>query len=244
MWKISVPLAEALLESLQKENPIITPESSVLELGSGIAGLLAVSVGVNVKKWVCTDIETMLKGLRENIRDNLPESWTEARDGVFEQGTSKKRVIAKKRGKSSGASEQGIAFSSKRIEVGCLNWETDDIEHHPSLTENGRFLPLDLLVCSDCVYNYDLIPPLVSVLVAASQQSYRAGKLPKALVVLEVRSEDVLETWLKEFHTYFHCGRLRIELLGQGWESNGGETGVAFLGVLREHYFLDQNDTK
>src|SRR5690606_12727850 len=83
VWRLSVALAEALFHLLREKSPLITPESCVLELGSGISGLLAVSVGVRTKRWICTDVENILKGLRSNIRDNLSEEWSEIEEGTF-----------------------------------------------------------------------------------------------------------------------------------------------------------------
>src|SRR5690606_16182137 len=75
VWRLSIPLAEWLLGCINGEvkggKEVLTNDARVLEVGCGIAGLLAMAVGSRVKRWIATDVESVMRGLRENLRENL-----------------------------------------------------------------------------------------------------------------------------------------------------------------------------
>lgn len=234
VWRLSIPLAEWLQRCISGEirggDRVLTNDARVLELGCGIAGLLAMAVGPRVKRWIATDVESVMRGLRGNLKENLANEWEEVDGGS--SFVQKAKKAAKKKSSTTSTAEFG------RIDTVRLHWEEDDVATMP-IFKDDEALPLDMIVSCDCVYNSVLIPHLLSTLVDVSNLSLNSGgKMPKVLVVMEIRAEDVLEVWVNEFHKYFNGGVVTEEVLGDDWKERGGVNGVAFLGILREEFVL------
>jgi hypothetical protein len=106
VWTIT-PLLSTWLSSPTHflfTSSLLTPTSRVLELGAGVSGIVALSLGPRVAHYTATDQDYVLKLLRQNINENL--------DTVFPRP---------KKGKKSNGEGEG------RIKVETLDWETDDV---------------------------------------------------------------------------------------------------------------------
>lgn len=72
-WKVSPLFCEWILTpGTVLHSLVINRKRTVLEFGSGVGGILAVTIGPKVGKFIATDQEHLLKLLRENISENLP----------------------------------------------------------------------------------------------------------------------------------------------------------------------------
>jgi predicted nicotinamide N-methyase len=155
VWRTSISVAEWLASpgNVLFQADILDLTSTVLELGSGISGLTACVLATRVKSFVATDQQYALKLLRSNIDANLSD---------------KTRV--KKSAKSRSA-------QTADIRTLALDWETDDVASF--LSTNALADGLDVVLASDCIYNYALIEPLSQTYVdicRARRNVYASGE--------------------------------------------------------------------
>lgn len=72
-WKVSPLFCEWVLTSgTVLHGLVVNRQRTILEFGSGVGGILAVTIGPKVRRFIATDQEHLLKLLRENIAENLP----------------------------------------------------------------------------------------------------------------------------------------------------------------------------
>ncbi|WPG99338.1 Hypothetical protein R9X50_00215200 [Acrodontium crateriforme] len=195
LWQSSVRIAEWILASdnVLCQHGILTSTSTVLELGSGISGVVACTLGSLVQRVVATDQPYVLKMLRENIDANLEPAKTGRKTG--------------KSGKSHVA----------QIDVLSLDWEHDDVKS--TLDANGMRDGVDVVVACDCIYNYASIPPFVQT--SADICRLRCGEtdgsaVPRptvSVVIQQLRQAEVFQQWLETFMERFRVWRMPDMLL-------------------------------
>lgn len=132
------------------------------------------------------------------------------------------------RGKKGAAQEGKGATDGGNIEFKTLDWETDEVSN---VSQGEDF---DLVIAADCIYNSHLIPPLVATLRDACRLREEGKGKTVALIAQQLRSDEVLEEFLKEFNKYF-----RIWRVGDEWfkavEGLGEVSGfVLHIGVLKD----------
>lgn len=112
-----------------------------------------------------------------------------------------------------------------------LDWETDEVTS--SLLVNESKNSFDAVIACDCIYNDALIKPLVQTCVDACKLRTSDGTEKPALCIVaqQLRSPEVFEAWLKEFHRAFRVWRLPDEELIDGLKSDSGF--VIHVGILR-----------
>ena len=219
VWKIT-PLIAAWLSSSSNflfNHGVLGSDSTILELGCGISGIIGLVVAPRVKAYVVTDQDYVMKLLKLNISENQPDTAS----------ASKGRKSSAK-SKNSGSAPA----RAKNIIALPLDWETDEVT--PSLTGSDSSLSFDLVVACDCIYNDALIAPLVQTCVDACK--LRASDTQKTepavcVVAQQLRSNEVFEGWLKAFHNSFRVWRVPDEHLTDGMKSNSGF--VVHIGILR-----------
>lgn len=217
VWRIT-PLIAAWLSSSSNflfKCGILDTTSTVLELGCGISGIIALVVAPRVNAYVVTDQDYVMKLLKLNISENRPDA----------KSSSNGR-------KSSLKSKNPNFAKACNIIPQTLDWETDEVM--PSLTGSESSKSFDVVVACDCIYNDTLIAPLVQTCVDAC--TLRAVDSEKSeptvcVVAQQLRSNEVLEGWLKAFHEYFRVWRVPDEHLSDGLKSSSGF--VVHVGVLR-----------
>ncbi|KAF1834026.1 hypothetical protein BDW02DRAFT_352735 [Decorospora gaudefroyi] len=212
VWAIT-PLLSTWLSSPSNpftKHSLLTPKSSILELGAGVSGILALTLGPKVSQYTATDQSYVLKLLRQNIAENL--------NTVFPPPKKAGRGSNKKGGSSSGGSSEG------RINVQALDWETDTPSH---------LSPVDMVVACDCIYNESLIEPLNSMCAAICtlRQEEEGGSPTLCLIAQQLRSPDVFEAWIKNFCAKFSVWRVPDRLLDVGLREGSGF--VVHIGVLK-----------
>ncbi|KAH7314109.1 hypothetical protein BKA65DRAFT_116028 [Rhexocercosporidium sp. MPI-PUGE-AT-0058] len=199
---------------------ILDSESTVLELGCGISGIIGLSLGPLISSYVLTDQDYVMKLLNQNLIQNRHETSS--------TGKGRKSSSKPKRG-SAPTNSQQLASS---ITARPLDWETDEVT--ASLTGNASKKSFDAVIACDCIYNDALIKPLVQTCIDACKlrTSDDAEKAPVVCIVAQqLRSSEVFEGWLKEFYKAFRVWRLPDEELIDGLKSDSGF--VIHIGVLR-----------
>jgi hypothetical protein len=223
VWKIT-PLVAAWI--ISSDNPlfrhhVLHSNSSVLELGCGISGIIGLSLGPIVQQYILTDQDYIMKYLNQNLVNNMP--------------TTSGSANRSRKSKARSPKGQDPAPVSSNITTQSLDWETDDVSSVVIKLEEGS-RSFDIIIACDCIYNDALISPLVQTCADLCQlrriQSDVSGAEPTVCVIAQqLRSAEVFEGWLKAFHNVFRVWRLPDAVLTSELASNSGF--VVHLGVLR-----------
>ncbi|KAK6000524.1 hypothetical protein QM012_003770 [Aureobasidium pullulans] len=212
VWKVAPRFAEWLISpgNILAQHGIVSAESSVLELGSGIAGIVPLTLAPLVQQYIATDQAYALRLLKENIDQNTTSTQSGAKN--------------KKPTKRANAT-----VPSSNIQVESLDWETDDVDSF--LKSNNAPEGVDMVIACDCIYNYALIKPFVQTCVDICRS--RTGERPTVCVIAQqLRQPDVFEEWLEEFNKYFSTWRLADDMLTEALRENSGF--MVHIGILRQ----------
>ncbi|KAF3043644.1 hypothetical protein E8E12_003439 [Didymella heteroderae] len=111
VWAVTPRFAEwiASPNNVLFTSGLLSESSNCVELGSGISGIVALTLGARISSFTATDQDYAMKLLRQNIASNL--------HAVFPS--------AKKGGK--GKKMQSSNLSTERIKTEILDWEEDDV---------------------------------------------------------------------------------------------------------------------
>jgi len=222
VWKITPLFASWITQpsNILFKHGILNTTSTVLELGCGISGIIGLTLGPLIGTYVLTDQEYVMKYLNQNLAENQPENSSSA---------SKSRKSTSK-GKKAAVRPTSTTAVSKII-TKSLDWETDQITS--SLTGTEMKVSFDAVIACDCIYNDALIKPLVDTCRDACQLRLSDGRdTPTVCIVAQqLRSAEVFEGWLKEFHRVFRVWRVPDKDLTDGLKSDSGF--VIHVGILR-----------
>lgn len=208
VWKVTPLFASWITSPLNPlvKHELINAKTTVLELGSGISGIIALALSPLVGSYTLTDQSYVFKLLRQNLDGNKSIS-----------SSSRPR----KSGSKSKKHEKDI---QRNIQLQSLDWQTDSAASLP-----GSY---DLIIACDCIYNDALITPLVSTLVDAAKLR-NDGDKTIVIIGQQRRSSEVFEDWLIAFHKFFRTWRVPDEILGgSGLQSGSGY--LVHIGILRE----------
>ncbi|EPE31329.1 S-adenosyl-L-methionine-dependent methyltransferase [Glarea lozoyensis ATCC 20868] len=215
VWKVTPLFASWISASsnILFQHKIIDANSTVLELGCGISGIIGLTLGPHVSEYVLTDQQYVSKLLNQNLEENRISSSS---------------TMPKSR--SNKAKKQNTAPTTN-IHFKTLDWETDEVTSSLSKSENHH--GFDVVIACDCIYNDMLIKPLVQTSVDACNLRRSDPELQPTIVIVgqQLRSDEVFESWLKEFHQSFRVWRVPDEYLTDGLRSDSGF--VVHVGVLR-----------
>jgi len=209
------------------QHGFLNSDSIVLELGCGVSGIVSLSLAPQVKKYLATDQDYVLKLLKQNILANTAKEST----------SHSKRKPGSKQSKSPSSVEKHAASN---IETLVLDWELDSVATLPSFlgqsqTSSDQDTPMgvDVLVACDCIYNDTLIDPFVNTCtqICALRSNNRTQKQTICIVAQQLRSAEVFESWIKAFHQSFDVWRVPDELLTDALKENTGF--VVHIGFLR-----------
>ncbi|KAK4247971.1 ribosomal lysine N-methyltransferase 5 [Corynascus novoguineensis] len=268
VWKITPLFAEWLSSP---SNPlfvhgVLSHSSLVVELGCGIAGLVALLLAPRIAGYLLTDQPYVAKLVDQNVRENwrtavsAPTSSSRAsKSSSAVLGTSptpsKTRRGSLAAGASGGGARRGrlketAGGDDNRIRFTPLDWETDRVTP-VLLTKFGWSSPggeanrsFDVVLACDCIYNEALVDPFVSTCVdlcrlrvAEREKEQEDGEPCVCVVAQQLRDPLVFEAWIKRFSRSFHTWRVPDPLLAEGLKSNSGF--VVHIGVLKDDISLD-----
>jgi predicted nicotinamide N-methyase len=194
LWKIT-PLVASWLSS----GPVVLAEAGclhstavVLELGTGITGLIGLVMAPQVKEYIMTDQSYVMKTLQGNIDVNT-ESYAAKRRGA-------KAQVAKPR-------------------VMVLDWELDTPSLEGLGLDSDQ--TIDLIVICDTVYNEYLVDPLVTTLADICELN-ADQKPAVVLIAQQLRSDTVFEQFMSTLLKKFKVWRVTDEHLSIGLRSATG----------------------
>ena len=207
VWQTSVRVAEWLDSSMNIlfTGGLLEGSSKVLELGSGISGIVPCVLAPKVDTVVATDQQHLLKILRENIAANSI------------------RTPAKR-------SKAHAPRQSTAVRVISLDWEEDDA---PNVLAAHGFSngAIDVIFTNDCIYNYALIDPLMQtcrdICTVRCRKDANSGHkgVPTVFVIdQQLRQAEVFEQWLQTALRWFRVWRVPDELLTDGLKGGSGFT--------------------
>ena len=199
---------------------MLSAGSSVLELGSGISGVIGLCLAPQIARYTLTDQPYVLKLIRQNLEENA--EVVKKASGNRKGGSKSKKPVS---GASAGSKAQEIMDG--KIRATALDWETDEVSN---VVEQGE--SFDAVIACDCIYNDALISPLVATCVDACKLRRADGEPTVCIVGQQLRSDEVFEGWLKEFSKSFKAYRVPDEILIDGLKEDSGF--VVHIGLLRD----------
>ncbi|KAL3475790.1 hypothetical protein BJX99DRAFT_228926 [Aspergillus californicus] len=173
LWKITPLFAEWISDTSNPlwANALLSPSSSVVELGCGISGLTALTLAPLVNHYLATDQEYVHRLFRLNLESNPPRTQTpSSSSGGKSKGRKQAAKINPKSNKDKSNSSSDTTNGHPNITFTSLDWELD---HPETLKQNIPTTnpPIDeeeeedkgftLLLSCDCIYNEALIAPFV-----------------------------------------------------------------------------------
>ncbi|KAK6356653.1 hypothetical protein TWF718_000993 [Orbilia javanica] len=232
LWKVTPLLASWLAHPCNTVSQrILKPNRTVVELGAGTSGVLAVSLAPFVGAYYATDQEYCLKLLRKNISENYKET--------IEKPSKSKEKSSNKRAKRGTETTSHTAVTGN-VTVLPLDWQLTEVSSIPEF----KAKQIDVIIAADCIYNESLVEPLVDTMadlgrLNRGENATGETDLNVTLVVVaqELRSPDVLEAFMKAFCAKFRVWRLPDKLYkdcgdgGKGLMEGGGY--VVHVGILK-----------
>lgn len=224
VWKIT-PLFASWVASTSNvffSHDVLDSNSTVLELGCGISGIIALALAPRIKSYVLTDQDYVMKLLHENLREN--------QQIISSSSKGRKSTNKPKRGSAPAATPA----RETNISTQPLDWETDEVT--TSLTGSESIQSFDAVIACDCIYNDALIEPLVQTCVdvcrlRSTAETADTQNPTLCIVAQQLRSAEVFEAWLKAFSRSFRVWRVPDEFLPAGLKSDSGF--VVHVGILK-----------
>ncbi|KAL1302036.1 hypothetical protein AAFC00_002484 [Neodothiora populina] len=217
VWKVTPRFATWLAspDNLLFRTSVLSQNSTVLEIGAGIAGVVPALLAPLIKHYIATDQSYALKLLRENIVAN---SITQVGSNRAQQKTPRRVKVE----------------AARNVDVLPLDWETDDVQSLLRSNDASR-KGVDLVVACDCIYNYALIKPFVQTCMDVCRMrgsdDNSDDKPTVCVVAQQLRQPDVFEEWLAEFGRAFRTWRVPDDVLTPELRENSGF--VLHMGILK-----------
>ncbi|PYH39281.1 S-adenosylmethionine-dependent methyltransferase [Aspergillus neoniger CBS 115656] len=192
LWKITPLIAEWLsnntttssssTKNTREINPlwthnILTPTSTIVELGSGISALLALSLSPKIAHYIATDQEYVQRLFRQNLDENASTITTTGGSRSSKSGKKSTKASASSAARKSHqghANATGNGNGNGNVIFTSLDWELDvagSLKEGLGLcttttvdgSEEGgeEDKGFDVVVSCDCIYNDALVAPFV-----------------------------------------------------------------------------------
>ena len=230
VWKITPLFAEWITspDNILFQTSTATHETTVLELGCGVSGILALSCAPKIHRYIATDQEYVFKLLKQNLESNAAQALKTTANA--KPSTRRKAPILRPE-KSTSASN---------IDILALDWETSDLLSLPIILSppTDRSCSIDVILACDCIYNEALVEPFVQACAdlcrLSGQTSSSSLKTKPTLCVIaqQLRSHTVFEAWVTAFTRAFGVWRVPDEMLTEGLKVDKGF--VVHIGVLKD----------
>ncbi|KAJ9613966.1 Ribosomal protein lysine methyltransferase [Cladophialophora chaetospira] len=186
LWKITPLLATWMASAPSLLAHVLHHDAVVVELGCGVAGLLGLVLSRKVQCYVLTDLDYVMKHLRENLAANAVAPRMDT------------KVTKKKTNQKNPARDN--------LKTLPLDWERDSARNLETVLPEGR--AIDLVVLCDCVYNEYLVSPLVQTCVDLCRLRSVTGKETVVLIAQQLRSDVVFEVFLESLMKEFDVWRV------------------------------------
>jgi len=213
VWRTSVRVGEWLAcpNKIFTQLDMLNAQTTVLELGSGISGIVPCILAPSVRSVVATDQPHLLKTLRENTMANAIRSHSST-------GRQSRR---------NGSHDRKTDLESSNVSIVPLDWEQDDVPAF--MTSNGMPEGVDVVIACDCIFNYALIEPFVQTcteICRVRQQAVAQGDVSTrptiCLIAQQLRQSEVFEEWLLACMRAFRVWRMPGEMLSDGLKEGSG----------------------
>ncbi|KAJ6012170.1 hypothetical protein N7522_002525 [Penicillium canescens] len=253
LWKITPVFAEWItsLTNPLWTTTLLNQSSTIVELGTGISALVALTLAPSVRHYIATDQEYVQRLFRTNLDANASISSSASAgttsNSMSKSGKGKGGKTSKSKQTSTYSNPSAKAGNASNISFTTLDWETDqpgqlkeecipfeatqsDDNDEEEETDRG----FDLLLSCDCIYNEALVSPFVRTCAeicrlrppynpSEAEQGSRSHRRPTICIIAQQqRSPDVFETWLRETMREFRVWRLGDDVLGEGLRSGTG----------------------
>ncbi|OJD39014.1 nicotinamide n-methyltransferase [Diplodia corticola] len=218
VWKVTPLFAEWLASdaNILFRSHALTPHSTVLELGCGVAGIVPLVLAPRIGRYVATDQDYVLRLLKQNIAQNttLP--------------SARRAKPQKLRARAEGA-------SAGNIETLTLDWERDSVAALPQQLKQqpdaSDDVGVDAVIACDCIYNEALIEPFNNTCADICALRAKDNRPTFCIIAQQRRTYEVFEQWLISFHERFRVWKLSDEHLPDGLQEDSGF--MVHIGVLR-----------
>lgn len=226
VWEVTPIFAEWIASptNILFKHDILDSTAEVIELGSGIAGIVGLMLAPLVNRFIFTDQEYVLKTLRFNINENMPSSRPQARS----------------RKQSRNKEHNQILSTDSHVDVVPLDWEISEVQHclrslgyDDSTAQGAR---VNAVLAIDCVFNESLVKPLVDTCRTICRNGCQQdGTQPSVCIFAQqLRLPEVFELWMKTMMQDFQVWRVPDEALSHELAEQSGF--VVHLGVLKESF--------
>jgi hypothetical protein len=180
-WRVSPRFCEWVLDENSLFHDLLSsPHSIVVELGAGVAGIVASVIGPRVGRYIATDQSHLLKLLRTNIENNLVSSVHSAAH------------YSGRKGRGRPKHEHKSALPTSHVLVEEFDWENLDTIGYFENDIRGVGCNGIILAC-DTIYNDYLIPHFCA---AVKLVLSTMGSGSRLIMAQQLRSEEVLESCL------------------------------------------------
>lgn len=221
VWKVT-PLFAAWIANpgnILRDTGILGTDATAVELGTGISGLVALTLAQTLSRYIATDQNYALKLLRQNVAENA---------AVVE------RSLRRTAGKKGSRAKDTTVPRPDRIDFVQLDWHTDSVlSLRPCLDDgSAEGAKVDVVIACDCIYNEALVDAFVSTCAEICTYYQPSDEKPTLCVIAQqLRTPDVFEAWLNEFSRKFRVWRMPDKLLTP--ELREGHGFAVHVGVLR-----------
>ncbi|CAK7270846.1 Ribosomal protein lysine methyltransferase [Sporothrix epigloea] len=240
LWKITPAVAEWLRRSdnvffAAADGPgVLGPDSAVIELGCGIAGIIGLALAGK-----CAKTTSPPPVSRKRFKGTRTRSTASAATGptVAFTNTVARYVLTDQPYVSKflqlNLQENGVS-TTDRVCFCPLDWELDIIR--PGDRHLGGQASFAAVLACDCIYNEALVAPLVQTCVSLCrlrETESERGKGPTLCIVAQqLRDADVFSAWLAAFAASFCVWRVPEALLTPPLRPEAGF--AVHVGVLKE----------
>ncbi|KUI53772.1 Diaminohydroxyphosphoribosylamino-pyrimidine deaminase [Cytospora mali] len=233
VWKVTPPFASWLASpetNIFFKSGVLSPTSTVLELGCGVSALVGLAVGPLVSRYVLTDQPYVARFVQQNIQQNQHPPRPSARP------SSNRRKGKDNHGSGSNSRHHTqTPPGTGNIIFNPLDWELDTPT--PALVgPDPDASSFDFLVACDCIYNEALVPHLTQTCAdlcrLRSSDARSEGRPCVCVVAQQLRDPEVFEAWLRDFCAKgFRVWRVPDRELPKALRSSSGF--VVHVGILQ-----------
>lgn len=167
VWKITPLFAQwiASEHNILFRSSVFDGSSTVLELGSGSSGIVAIALAPRIGRYIATDQEYVFKLLKANIKENNPKQKNSGSSITRHHGKPHVNI--------------GSASARNSIQVLTLDWESSLISSLPAMMDAdsadvSKFIG-GVIAC-DCIYNESLSKAPFRGFFPLFQNAFRVGK--------------------------------------------------------------------